>query len=486
MGFALPPWLTAKTNPKCVSRRKPRKRLFYAIEAVCAARTEGAPKMRLCVFIAALLVAISTVGSLNAATIVSYPVDNLRLDVVEKGGIFADKSGNIWFAARYLPGTVSTRPALCRIDPIRNKLYRYILPTMIDEVGALAYDQPRNTIWIADSAGTKLCKFQIVSSRLTVYNLPIALGDMADCQSIALDGAGTVYCALFTTDAVAVFNPATPRTLTGYPILNDVIEHINPYSVAYVEYGSSTVKEVLFTSGPNTFAGYLLGSLVPATRDIKSYAAGTAEADTWCISASTGTAITAYSETAGTAESVYAYVTADALGAVGRFDYVPTVGFGTLDLCTTNIGAYGIDLPPDDAFLGITEPGVSDTTAPTTPGQVVWLATEQDFATGTVTTKSDTILVGEVWTRAVRGPWVYQIRPSVLTLRPNTWTMDPDQVCDADEVEEYIISDMSMPGAVVAKTTATLVSGVPTNYADIWVADFFDDKIVKLMREYPE
>ena len=103
-----------------------------------------------CLLLCALWFALP--GFAHMASVTSYPVGDLGLQVVDSGGLVIDKSDNIWFAARFQP-TASTRPALCRLDPVRGRVITFRLPTIIEEVGALAYDAPRNIIWFADSGG---------------------------------------------------------------------------------------------------------------------------------------------------------------------------------------------------------------------------------------------------------------------------------------------------------------------------------------------
>ena len=439
-------------------------------------------RLKVLIFVLAAT-AICIAGSAQSAVFTSYPVGNLGIDLVYGGGIILDKAGNIWFAAEY-EKAIPTRPALCRLDTTKNRVYTFLLPTSIGVVGALTYDAPRNLIWIADSEDRKLCKFAIIGSKLTVYDLPVYQGDMPDYQSICLDGLGTVYCALYTTDAVAIFNPATPTILTGYPIANDDSEDIEPYSAAFVQYiipgeeeeEDETSRQVVFTSGMNEFAGYLMGSVDFANRTIYSYSAsaGTDMADTWCISA--------YTETAGTADSVYAYVTANNLdaGQLGRLIFNEDTSFGTMDLCS-GLGGYGIDLSPGADFLGATEPG----DAP--PGAVAWADTEATWDDEDVEELSDTFdppaEPGDpdewIWTRKVPKPWVYKMAYKCCPIRPNVWMDDPScEATDPNVQEDYVIDPTSQPGATVTEGD--------DDESGIWVADTYDDTIVLVVREEEE
>ena len=391
-----------------------------------------------------LICLISIAASTYAAQVTSYRVgEDARLDLTNFGGLIVDKGGNIWFAAIYDPGIIwppdVSKPALCRLDPKNGRVITYILPSAIGEPGALAYDAPRNVIWIADSESHTLSKFQTINRRVTVYYIPVLPGDMADFQSIAVDGYGRVFCALKDSSAIAVFDPATPTILTSYDVPT-------PYSLAV----DSTGESVWFTSGPSS-GGWIYSLLEPSVPQWTQWSTAGTNVNTICLK--------------WDAVEEMLYLTASGANAIGVA--APTVSPLVLkryDVCTAGSGVYGVAIEGSTGVAWVTQP---------LNGGVARIDTEAAVGTDVPIVLSSAALIIAT-TEPVDRPWVYQLPPHRGIAPASKWHIGPSDECPADEVEEFMWSASSMPSAAAVKKVA---GGYET-----WVADIFDDAIVKIVR----
>ena len=401
--------------------------------------------MRLRIFLCLLLAASCVSVQADAALVTTYWVGfDLGLSLRFGGGLAVDKTGDIWFGARFDQAT-PRRAALCRLDPDKDRVTHYRLPTNIDEVGALAYDAPRNIIWFADTERHSLCKFQISGRRLTVYWLPVLSEDMPNIQSIDVDGYGRVFCALHESDAIGVFDPTKPTVFTMYPVPQTDIE---PYSLEVDPNG----EYVSFTSGPNT-GGWLFGTLDltdPSSPEVSTTeSTGGAGVSTICIKAD------------GTNGKLF--MTALGANALGVYDWNADT-LTAYSACSDMSGMYGLDLENGSQVAWAGQ---------FFNGSAVWIDTLA--ATGT-----DVPLIGSAVAEVdadedgVPRPWVYQISPKVCSLEPSYFFISPSDECDEDEVEEFTWSPFSLPGAVAVKEGKY--------FSETWVADIFEEAIVRIIR----
>jgi len=409
-------------------------------------------RLRVSVFVL-LAAALWLTGSAYAEKITSYPVGNLGLTVVEDGGLVIDKSGFIWFAAEFTPA-VPVRPALCYLDPVKKRVISYRLPTVIDYVGALAYDAKRNIIWLVDSAGQTLSKFQITTRKLTVYYLPILHGDMPDIQSIAVDEDGHVFCALYVSEAIGIFNPAAPTTLAMYSTeeaddpFDDIIE---PYSIV-VEADGLTA----WFTGDGDWVFGNLDLTDPLAADLNTWAASDpTDIETYCLR---------WDPTVGTEGRLFmtGFNTADdpAAEAIGKFDPTVTDALETYEVCAEDAGLYGLDLE-----LGAEEVWVAESEDPGAAAEVD-ASGDGENVDLTMTTTEDVAPTNP----SVPRPKIYQLSAKTCPLKPNIYNV-ADRCEEDGDTEEFPISPTSQPAAVAIRPIGL------TGYA-VWMNDTYDDTIV--------
>jgi len=421
--------------------------------------------MRLRVSSLALLVALwlampglaQVSGIPELAVIVSYPVGELGLQI-DYGGIVIDKGWNVWFAARFLPDTVASRPALCCLDLWKGRVATYRLPVAIEEVGALAYDAPRNIIWFADSYGHRLCKFTIPKRILTVYDLPIQNGDLADIQSIDVDGYGNVFMALWESEAVGVFDPKSPTKLTVWSSDSPVVA---PYSIDVEEDGGIA----WFTAGEGdwTFGNLDLYPPLPDTSpDMNTWSSTTSDLETMCLR---------WDPAAGAAGKLF--ISADDIdtlaGQVGKFDPTDPLVLRHYGVCADEAGLYGIVVEPGRERAWVTEW--------VKPGALAEVDAGGDGIDPPVDLTQTTIEDVDRDVVNVPRPWVYQLNPKWCPIRENEYLVEDRCEGPDHHSEEFPISPFAQPGAI-----AMMGFDVDDWFFGIqWVTDTFSDTIVAVM-----
>ena len=185
-----------------------------------------------------LMLVVAAAAPLSAngttATVYEYSIyPTFSLQFAGSEGIVVDASGNIYFGAQDTRTVYGPYPraVLVRIDPLYNRLYYWYLPDL-EQVGALAYDRARNTIWIADPLGAKLCKFNTSTKQYTVSDLSEFMSDgaLTGCCSIAVDASGLVYLALYIDSRVAIFAPTDLEIMSiDVPV---GVSGADPYGIA--------------------------------------------------------------------------------------------------------------------------------------------------------------------------------------------------------------------------------------------------------------
>ena len=403
-------------------------------------------RISVCLLLMAALWIVPPTVAAVAPNVISYRVGAaLGLDLPFGGGMIVDKTGDIWFAARYTRAN-PTLPALCRFCPNEKKITTFKLPIGIREAGALAYDAPRNTIWVADSAGRKLARFQIIGRVLTVYNLPVHLGDMADIESISVDSRGRCFCALWLSDAIGVFDPAK-LSLAVYPVPQTGVA---PYSVS-VEH-----NEAWFTSGPNP-GGWMFGDLNVDTSEVAVWESseGT-DVNTFCLKA------VERQEGSPPVEIDRVFMTALGTDQIGVFSTGPDAPtLSAYNLCSTDTLVYGLDLESYTDAVWASEPMRGNLARVSTYGSGV----DVPLIGVAVAEVANTVV-------SVPPPWVYQLSMNTTSLRPSGDVVQPNICWDPSFVAEYKLGPIAIPGAVAFK--------YGWDGFEVWTADVYNDAIVKV------
>ena len=409
--------------------------------------------MRLKILLVLLSVTAAVIVSLPAYTAdvwanvyeyALYPTFSLSFAGGE--GIIADRSGNIWFGAQDTRAVYGDpRAALVKIDPRASRLYYWYL-TGLQQVGALAYNRATNDIWIADAVGANLCKFNTATRRYTVYDLSdfMESASMHDCCSIALDGDGSLYLALFDDDEIAIFDPSELE-ITNIP-LPDETDDDSPYGIAV----SSDGADIWYTAYTANNAFVHVDLSVAGTATFTEFDLGATDVDPMCILLDEGP------------NPDRVYFTEAQVGHVGRYSVGVASPLDEFVVRIMGTKSYGI--------------GISEVTG------TAWVSVTHDNSLARLSTPTVTRAFTNTNTGDSDVPDPYEVgAPTVSTLktrgpypiRPQWLAVDSVNPSDANYEWGALTADQSLGAVAVRKINSSSTEG--------WGLGYYTERVVRVV-----